>query len=393
MGLRKKVQNPRNCGLCIKQEHVLLAAIAFAIILFPLAAKPFIDTFAIGKSFAREYGFAVYLLLLAGTSFIAPMLNQHIPKNTWKAQVALIAFLFIYGFAGQMYFNAEIGSKAPNSIILALDQEGYTSTSFGHNHVLKTIFCPFGIDSENVDCARPVAKYFPAMYIDIARIIWALAGFMSLLAYVRLEKPGDKAAYAILSFAALRTAVDGGLLNFDLVTFCMLIAFHIARKNRVRETLVGLPVGFTIVTAMSLLLGFFPRVSNSIFPMLLVLYPICIFFENPRKFFPLLALTLLVPIMLVNDGMAQDRWAPEACQNAGVDYLLNETANGTMYTNCEASVSLACGNVSAGNGNVSYIGYKLKNTPLVISKALSQQCRFGVFSIENVSMTGEIDNN
>ena len=369
----------------IRPEHALLFALSLAIVLFPWAAKPFIDTFAIGKSFARVYGFAVYLFLLAATSVIAPLMRSRIPGNIWKAQVALIALLFLYGFFGQMHLNAEMGSKA-DRVLTAFDQEGYSGTSFKHNHILKAIFCPFNPNSEDVDCARPIARYFPAIYIDAAMAVWLLAGILSLFAYLMLEKPSDKAAYIILSFAALRTAVDGGLLSFDLVTFCMLIAFYVAKEKRVQKSTIGLPVGVTIVTAISLLLGYVPQISQNIFSMLLVLFPICLFFESPRRFFPLLALALLAPLFLVDSEIVRNRWAPEICQNAGVDYGLYKTVNGNMYTHCEAEIDVGCGRISAGNGSVMYTGYWIKTPQLAISKALSRKCGTGVFDIDSPGM-------
>lgn len=385
ISMKKMPAKELECKIQVKPEHMLLVALAIAIVLAPWAAKPFIDTFAIGTSFARAYGFAAYLFLLAVASVFAPLFAGRIPKGIWKAQVALIAFLLLYGFFGQMHLDAGFGGKAGQKMY-AFDQEGYSSTSFVHNHVLKAIFCPFNPEKEDVDCARPIARHFPPEYIDIARAIWALAGFLSLLAYLGLEKPGDKAAYSILSFASLRTAVDGGLLSFDLVMFCMLIAFHAAKENRVRASVAGLPVGAAIVVAVSLLLGYSPQVPQNIFPMLIFLYSVWLFFESPRRFYPLLALALLAPLLL-DVKVVQNRWAPEACQNAGVDYGFNETAIGSMYTHCEAEITLECGKVWAGNGNVTYSGYKIKKMPLLISKALSQKCGFGVFDIENRSET------
>jgi hypothetical protein len=374
--------------LRIKPEHALLVAIALFIVLFPLAAKPYIDTFSIGKSLARAYGFAAYLVLLAGASFFAPLLKRHLPKGIWKAQLALIGFLFLYGFFGQMHLKAELGNE-PRSVLFLFDQQGYTVSSFWHNHVLKNIFCPFNPDQEDVDCARPIASHFPSGYFDIARAAWALAGFLSLLAYLRLEKPGDKAAYAILSFASLRTAVDGGLLSFDFVMFCMLTAFHIARENRLKATVAGLPIGFSIVTASSLLLGYMPSVPSNIFPMLMMLYPIALFFESPKRFYPLLALSFIAPFFLVGNDLVQDRWAPNACQNAHVDIGQNEKANGTIYTDCEAEAKLWCGNVSSFGGRVEYTGYKVEKIPILIAKALSQECAAGAFSIDSRNMTSE----
>lgn len=364
------------------KEQLALAAIAFAIFAFPWAAKPYVDTFSLGTSYARVYGFAAYLAAIAATSIGLSLANIKVPEIAWKVQLLLVAFLFAYGFFGETLFSSTFAGSS-DTIYVSFDQQGYSTTAFKHIHVLKAIFCQFNPDQEDVDCARPFMRFYPPIYFDIARVAWLVAAILSVLVYSNFSRVQDKAAYAILSFASLRTAVDGGLLSTDFISFSMLAILLIAKNDKFKLSLLGAPLGASIVVILSLWLSL-PTALSSTFPALLCLvYPLGFFLSAPRERFPALLLVLATPL-LVSVPLVENRWSDEACVLAGANYTESVEITGTYYTSCRAEVALPCGNISLpGNGNLRYSGAKVRNAHVLISKALSSECGYGVFTLSN----------
>jgi|GEM_PF-2376374 len=385
-------------GLSIGQA----AAIAFLLLSLaaPALLKPYVDTFAFGTSYARVYGLGVYFVILA---FAQPVLNAFfqalkrmgrknelkmlqeklLPAMDGKILAFALLALFLYGVAGQYLFVTGIGGSL-NTKYFIFDERGFTSSHINHIHALKTIFCPFD-PSDDVDCARPMLPYLPWFYPYIGMILAAVALAASVAFSTKLKNNADKVAFAILSFAVIKTSLDGGLLNFEDLSFFMLVPFALSSKHRLAFTLVGVLLWYPVT---NVLYSNFDPVKLAI-PMLAFFYPIAIVAHKPRYLFPLLVICLVAPnYLLTSSDVVKERWEPEACQNAGVTPEFSLTVTGTMYTPCSAQAALSCGTVNAANGTAEYSGYSTRKPELIISKSLANECKHGVFSFEN--MVGSI---
>ncbi|MCX6769210.1 MAG: hypothetical protein NT051_00840, partial [Candidatus Micrarchaeota archaeon] len=195
------------------EKAVAVAILALAL-LFPTQIKPFIDTFAFGTSLGKIYAFAVYVLLLAFLRLPFKLEGKHV--------LLALAVLFAFGLFGQIYYQSQSGTDYGSKTFM-FDSRGYTSTHINHIHVSKTSLCLIS-PSDDFDCARPAIPYLPPFYPQIGMLLLLIAVAACLSYYPSLSSP-DKVAYAILSFASLKCALDGGFFNFESIAFFMLIPF------------------------------------------------------------------------------------------------------------------------------------------------------------------------
>jgi hypothetical protein len=369
----------------IPWEKVAAAAFALAALAAPGLLKPFVDTFAFGTSYGKLYAFAGYFLLLA---FI------RLPFKVGAKHVALsLLALFAFGLAGEIYFESASGAQHGYKAY-AFDLQGYTSTHINHIHAGKTALCPL-VPSTDYDCARPMLPYLPQFY-PLAGMLLSLAALAACVSFYR-EIPGrGKAAYILLSFASLKAALDGGIFNYENIAFFMLLPFLFHKRifsslpkwaqkrapflseNPLAFTLIGIALWAPFELAAY---QFFDPVSLAI-PFLAFFFPIALFAQNPRLFFPLLAITLLAPSLLITDSrVIAERWQPDACKGAGANPLYSVEVSGAVYTGCIADASFTCGRVASDGREFIYAGQAVKKPELLISRGLSS-CESGVFSIE-----------
>jgi len=364
---------------CKKADLEKVAALALLAICLaaPSLAKPFIDTFAFGISYGKVYAFALYVVLVVFSKGL-------FEKAGWKISgwhvTASIAALLVFGLAGHAFFvssvNGEFGAK-----YFAFDTQGYTSEQANHIHVLKTVFCPLPINSENYDCGRSLLPYLP-QYYDLFGIVLIITALTACAAfYPKMEMGHEKFAYLVLSFAALKTAVDGGALNYESIAFFALVPFLLAKEKRVLYSLIGI--------ASWLVVGIFTYPFDN--PILLALpfaaffYPVCTFIWKPKLLFPFLAIALLAPSHLSTDNeIVAGRWDAEPCANSRVSAEYRQAVLAKLYTPCETQTELACGNVVAANMSAAYFGQSTEKPELLISKSLAGSCERGVFSIIEV---------
>jgi len=391
--------------LNITQQHV---AVAFALLCVaaPGAVKPYVDTFAIGLSYGKAYALAAYALLLAFSPVIcrragdfAGRFHRHFSRKThgirfevqgWQLAL-LIAALFAYGIFGHMYFvNAIKGELA--APYRAFDTRGYIFTYLNHIHALKTIFCPVS-QSENFDCASSMLPYLPPGY-DLGGVALALACVAACAIYYQsLERPEEKLAFFLLSFSTLKSAVDGGFFYYENLAFFMLVPFLLAKKNRLLYTAIGLalwiPFALYVPTGLFLIKGYSPM--EYALPTMMLFYGVCIFAIRPSLFFPLLALALLSPRYLPFDSqLAQNRWSPEPCANAGADPRFSLEIDLRMYVPCHTRVDFGCGVVESNGSRATYRGDFVYNPDIILARGLSQACPHGVFSVEDYQGTAAV---
>jgi len=370
----------------ISNEQKLAIALAIVSLVAPFALKPYVDTFAFGKSFARVYGVGVYFLLLA---FVSPLLARHagwLAPKAAKMLLILLLAIFIFGLWGQLHFISSLGGGF-DDYYMSFGQGGYTGSQITHIHAAKVIFCPFIPDDSTFDCARQMLGYLPPYYPLAGLLMWLAAGALAVAAYSEFRSNHEKFAYFILSFSALRTSVDGGMFNYSFVCFPMLAAFILIRKNRLAGSVIGFALGAVFFTIAPPILFSFPI---SLLP--LKLLPFCMFFfsiaymlEDPKKRYPLLAIALLSPLLLEGSEVLLDRWTGDPCSRAMANSSILLEVNGRLFSECNSSVSYWCGNVTSGNGSWKYTGFNAPRLPLIISSALSQGCGSGVYAITNAT--------
>ncbi len=359
-----------------KVATLALAAVSFA---HPQLAKPFVDTFAFGTSYGKVYAFAAYALLIAFSGGIskAAFGKKLAAHASAKLAIAMLAAVFLYGLFGQLYFISSIGGGM-DAKYFAFDRLGYTSTHINHIHALKTVFCPFNPPAEEFDCARPMLRFLPQFYPYLGILLVLSAVGACVLFYPKLENNSDRLAYLILSFASLKTAVDGGILNYENLAFFMLVPFLLARRRKLLFTLAGVAVWLPFISATY---EFYDPVRLSM-PMLIFFYPACIALMKPKYLFPIAIISLVAPsYVLTYSDVVTQRWQPEACQNAGVSAQFSELVAAKVYTPCEAQAEYWCGKVAAADGTASYNGFSAQKPELLIAKGMAETCGGGVFSI------------
>ncbi|MCX8194835.1 MAG: hypothetical protein N3G22_01890 [Candidatus Micrarchaeota archaeon] len=354
---------------------LLLAGICF---LFPSAAKPFVDTFAYGASYAKVFAFGAYLLLAVALSK-----SRACKKISWlneRAVVGALLVLFAYGFLGYYWFVEKIGGTLSEKYF-AYNQEGYTSSHVLHNHVLKTAFCFLNLPADRYDCSAPFLAFIPQFYAPIGTVLVFLASIICAAYFSRLEGAGERLAYLILSFSALKTAVDGGFFNYENISFFILVPFLLFRKNRLAASFVGFALWIPLAIATYSFYDPF-RLAT---PFFVFFFPLYAFFQSPKKLFPLLALSLIAPSFhILSSEAIEGRWSLQECQNAGLSRLFEQVVHAHQYAGCEAEVELSCGRVEAQGSAIVYFGKAAKKPELLISKSLAGKCRNGVFSIERI---------
>jgi len=385
----------------MKLEQVAALFIFFISIFFPSIIKPYIDTFAFGTSYARVYGFAVFLVACVFYQDTLNFLKRKfskikinlIPENKLPEsldskyfEIGLI-LLFLYSFLGQIFFVFSIGNITElNNKYIVFDQRGYTSTHILHIHVGKLLFCPF-VPTDDIDCARPIANYMPPHYPIIGFLLFIFSSLAAIAYYPKINSLQIKIAYLILSFASIRLAIDGGILNYDNIVFFMLLMLLHTKKweNTILAYLIWIPL--TYVNYGEFLL---PKL---IIPFALFFYPILIFSLNPKIFFPILILSVISPAYLIGGfAVVENRWTEEVCKKPLEEQ--NTLVIAKLYTNCTLTKEFECGTVRANENTAFYNGKASSNYELLFSKAFAEKCKKGIFVIkERISSINIVDNN
>jgi hypothetical protein len=395
-------------------EQILALALLLMAVLTPDALKPFVDTFAYGTSYSRVYGVAAYAAMLAffkpAVSFASRKVKGFMSgrikeafgrikgilagfENGLDSKILIfaIAIVFAYGILGQYLFANAIGADDLKARYFAFDERGYTSTHINHIHALKTLFCPFD-PSDDIDCARPMLPYLPQFYPFVGLALFLFAWFCAIACYPKMSTASEKIAYFILTFASMKAAVDGGLLNYSSLSFFMLVPFLLAKERKILWTLLGVCLWFPIAYATYEFYDPMPLAR----PILAIFYPLSIFAIRPKIFFPLLLIAIISPTYVIGEtAVVKDRWLPEACANAGANPSYYARIEAKVYTDCNARQEFSCGVVEAGSHRAIYSGYAAKKPELILAKGLASNCTHGVFSItqayENVRLIGRVD--
>jgi hypothetical protein len=364
--------------ICIfgrKIEAEKIAALAFLLLALaiPQALKPFMDTFANGTSYGKLYAFAAYLVALA---FARPFF-----KVDMRGVAIAIAAVFAFGLFGQAYFlQATTGSTEAK--YFAFDSRGYTSTEINHNHALKTALCPF-MPSDDYDCARPMLPFLPPFYQYAGLALVIAAAACCVLFYPSLKGGPEKVAFILLSFSSLKSAVDGGILNYESIAFAILLAYFFAKKHRLAWSAAAAAGWFIL-----LCIRYPPyELFELSLPFFVFFYALMVALEKPRVLFPLFLVALLAPLYFFpRSGVITDRWSSDVCVSAGA-HRYWQVLTAAIYPSCVFEKQFQCGKVSAFGDIAVYEGVTGVNPRLLLSKTLSEGCGQGVFYITKTKVS------
>ncbi|MEM2138282.1 MAG: hypothetical protein QW568_04295 [Candidatus Anstonellaceae archaeon] len=369
-----------------RAEYAIALGLLLAAFFFPSLLKPYADTFAFGRSYAKLWGFALYACAAVFFAPIASGLKLRMP-DLKKPLLLVLSALFLLGLFGQLHFMS-IAGASPLNLLFAFGQSGYTVTSLVHIHASKVIFCAFLPDDNDLDCARPMLPYLPQPYQYIGLLLWLAAAFLSVAHYAKLESPSHKFLYIILSFSALRTSIDGGIFSYDVASFAMLSFFLLAEKRKLSAAVLGFPAGAAFSSFAPAVLFGYPLLNTAAQGLALLAFalPAAFALEDVKARFPLFFLSLASVLLLPPSYVVQDRWSDDFCQKAEVDYSYPVIVSGKTVPPCNFSASYQCGNMSSQDGGYVYSGFRAKKLPFLLAKSFSMQCSSGIFTVEQATL-------
>jgi hypothetical protein len=383
-----------------RAEQAAAVAFLFLALLLPSVAKPYVDTFAIGLSYAKVYALAAYALLLAFSpvlSGLAGRLQQRfgqVRALSWPADLlgkkwavlVVILCVYAYGLAGHYYFVSQVNGE-PGTAYRVFGPEGYTLEYVSHVHASKTAFCALAPSAESFDCASPMLPYLPSGYPLLGLALLMLATLSCVLQYGKLGSGWEKFAFAVLSFGALKNSLDGGLFDYEVFSLFMLAGFLLAKRNRLAGTAAG-AVAWSVFVMASPYDSFMISGKGALdyfLPFGLLFYCVCLALMKPRLFFLLAMPALAAPLALpIQQPLIDHRWAGEACSHSEVQPNTEQVIWTHLYTPCIGELKLLCGNLSANGSGAVYRGLSPVNHQLLMARGLFELCGRGVYDNERM---------
>lgn len=205
----------------------------------------FVNIFAGGRSETKVFLFVVYTtILFLIYKFLKSRKSIRGLNLKWSG--LSLGALYIYGLTLHTIYSKILGVKITDFIITGSNGE-ISSSTLSHTHVAKgivgIILSKFGfVDLAKIDAGSAYIGLLPSILFYIGFILLIVVLTQSIWYFVSLYylKIKDKnirqkiffiLGYAILSFSIIKTAVDGGILNYGFYIGVLFIWAFINREK------------------------------------------------------------------------------------------------------------------------------------------------------------------